>query len=169
MPDGGAAHVLAVRIAHAEAVLAVLAFDQLDGPLGALLDLCQGVGGPRNHEHDCPGQKHRPHTLLHDVAPPKKTWLPCSGDVPKHAEELDRRMFITVRLSSSLVVPPLGGKPGLGRRHEPWRHGARRAACTQVGQRPWDRKEKTAFASRTCCPAGERSQPGKRCSSTFAA
>src|SRR5262245_1444512 len=36
VPDGGPAHILAVRVAHAEAELAVLAFDQLNGALARL-------------------------------------------------------------------------------------------------------------------------------------
>src|SRR5262249_16773253 len=72
MSDSRPAYILAVRIANAETVLAVLAFNQLNGAFARLLALGKGVGSSRCYEHDRPGQEHCSHELLHDKCPPKK-------------------------------------------------------------------------------------------------
>src|SRR5262249_23639701 len=91
MPNGGPAHILALRIANAEAELAVLAFDQLNGALARFLALGKGVGGSRSQEHDRPRQDHRSHKLLHDVRPPKRDVLPLLRKRPETCSEIVSR------------------------------------------------------------------------------
>src|SRR4051812_38515706 len=87
MPHGGPAQVLALRIANAETILAVFAFNQLDGAgLGrslCLLSLRKSARVSLSQHHDRCRQERCCEEFLHDESPFEKRKRGASGALEK--------------------------------------------------------------------------------------